>query len=355
MDRDLSLYKAAVLIASLDAETADLLLSQMPEHQADVVRNRVIRLGELNPREQQAVIAEFFHNGSLPQEDSRDADRNEFALQDELSVEDGADDEVDDGASDSCESDFPAFHHSTSFDPTQPNSQPFGFLHNTEPDLLISLLEREHPQAIALVLAHLPPAKSGHLLARLSASTQTEVVRRLVNLEEADPAILRDVEHTIESALKERHADRNRSAGMAAVTAILSASDHASRRQILHNLSVHDRPLAHQLTPPPAIRQFIFADVCRLSPSDFVRVIHAIDRRTAVLALAGAPPEMVDNIFDELPEEDAHWISQGLSSLGPLRLSDFDRAQTEMVNAAQQLHAAGHLPGLGPHHLTAVA
>ncbi len=173
-----------------------------------------------------------------------------------------------------------------SFHNSQPNNQPFGFLHNAEPDLLISLLEREHPQAIALVLAHLPPAKSGHLLARLSADTQTEVIRRLVDLQQADPAILREVEQAIEASLKARQPDQNRTAGMAAVTAILSASDHASRRQILHNLSVHDRPLAHQLTPPPAARHFTFSDVCHLSPVALVRVIHALDRRTAVLALA---------------------------------------------------------------------
>ncbi len=258
--------------------------------------------------------------------------------------------------SNSIESNPAAFPPTIFFQNSSPTNQPFSFLYDAEPDLLLSLLEREHPQAICFSprpfaaeqvwppvgpFVGIHPNRSRSPLGR-SAKMPT-------------PPFSSKSNRQVEASLKARQSNQSRTAGMAAVAAILGASDHASRRQILHNLSVHDRPLAHRLTPPPVVRQFTFADVCRLSSAALARVIHAVDRRTAMLALAGAPPEMVDHVFDELPEEDFYWISQGLTTLGPLRLSDFDRAQAEMVKAAQQLHAAGQLLGLGPHHLTAVA
>jgi flagellar motor switch protein FliG len=351
MDRELSLHKAAVIVASLDADTADLLLAQMPEDEADAVRDQIIRLGKLNPAEQQAVIDEFFRIGPMTlQQDSFTTKLGGAGLMKELL----SDDEYEDESSEAAETAAAATGNSLNRNPQQTN-QPFSFLQNIEPETLVSLLEQEHPQAVALVLAHLPHDRAGHLLARLPATMQTDVVRRLVGLEETDPAIVRDVEKALEASIMERQPDRHHTVGMAAVTAILRASDHASRRQILNNLAVHDRPLAHRLTPPPPTQHFTFAEVCRFPSLALVRVVRAVDRRTAVLALAGAPAEIVEPLFDELRPEEVDWISHGMVHLGPLRLADFDRAQDDVAQFAEQLYAQGHLPGLGAEHLTAMA
>jgi flagellar motor switch protein FliG len=220
---------------------------------------------------------------------------------------------------------------------------------------LVSLLTQEQPQAIALVLAHLPHDRAAHILARLPATMQSDVIRRLVDLEETDAEILRDVEQAFEQRLAKHASTRRQTAGMAAVEAILKASDHTSRRQILNNLAAHDRPLAHRLTPPPPTRRFTFEEVCCLPSETFLRIVRAADRRTMILALAGAPAELVEPIFEELPPEDAHWITHGLEYLGPFRLTDFNRAQQMIVTLTEQLSAQGDLPGLGPEHLTAVA
>jgi len=351
MDRELSLHKAAVIVASLDADTADLLLAQMPEDEADAVRDQIIRLGKLNPAEQQAVIDEFFRIGPMTlQQDSFTTELGGDVLMKELP----SDDEYEHESSEAAETAAAASGNSLSRNPQQTN-QPFSFLQNVEPETLVSLLEREHPQAVALVLAHLPHDRAGHLLARLPATMQTDVVRRLVDLEETDPAIVRDVEKAIEASIMGRQPDRRRTVGMAAVTAILRASDHTSRRQILNNLAVHDRPLANRLTPPPPTQHFTFAEVCRFPSEALGRVVRAVDRRTAVLALAGAPAEIVETLFDELRPEEVDWISHGLAHLGPLRLADFDRAQDDVAQFAEQLYAQGHLPRLGAEHLTAMA
>ena len=358
MSRDASLYKAAVLIASLDADTADLLLAQMPPEQADAVRNEVLQLDELDPREQQAVIDEFFRIGPAPQQASPQAEQADFSTSKQLLSRLDSLDEYLPEHSDAT-ADFSDSKQEGSFSqPMQPgvSERPFDFLQDAEPEMLIPLLERQHPQAIALVLSHLPHERAGHMLARLPATLQTDVIRRLVDLEETDPHVLRDVERAVATWLQRQQPNRRRTAGMAAVSAILAASESSARRQILNNLTVHNRPLAHKLTPPPPPpRQFRFAEVCDFPVDALVRVIRAADRRSVMLALAGATAEIVEPLLDELPPEIANSISHGLQHLGPLRLIDFDRAQAAIADLASQLYAQGRLPSLSAVHLTAMA
>ena len=81
------------------------------------------------------------------------------------------------------------------------DSPPFGFLCEAEEEKLSQLLGGERPQTVALVLSHLPPARAGEVLARFAPPLQVEVVRRLVDLENADPETLREVEQALETRL----------------------------------------------------------------------------------------------------------------------------------------------------------
>jgi flagellar motor switch protein FliG len=365
--REPSIRKAAVLIASLDDDTADLLLGQMPEQTAEDVRREVLGLGQLDPEEQQRVIDEFFRIGPLmPEQEPPGLELDDAMLNCLAQKIDEYVPTISLPAQERVNRHIELPVHGRSLqldvgnrltiDDSQSNTPPFSFLHEAETEALVPLLEREHPQAIALVLAHLPAERAGHVLARLPANMQTDVIRRLVDLEETDPNVIRDVERAVESSLNRRQLPRRRVAGMEAVSAILNASDNSARRQILNNLAVHNRPLAHKLTPPAAPpRRFSFAEICEFPWEALERVIRAADRRCVVLALAGAEAEIVQDILEQLRVDEARWLSHRLSHLGPLRLSDIDRAQDDLAELAGQLYADGRLPGLSDSHLTAVA
>jgi len=328
MSREPSLRKAAVLIASLDADTADLLLAQMSDVQSEQVRHELVELGELDQSEQHAVLDEFFRLG--PQ-----------VLQVAPPV-----------ASDSPALKRPRPRLEDCIE--ELHSPSFGALSGAPPETLLALLEREHPQAIALVLSHVPPDRAGHVLARLAAGTQTEVIRRLVELDRTDPQVLCEVERAVATRLENERLNRTTTAGMASVTAILHASQPAARRQILSNLAVHDRHLAHRITPATPARRFTFAQVCQLPFQSFASLIQAVERRTAVLALAGAPPQLVEELLECLSPDEADWFSRRLTNLGPLRLTDIDRAQDDIAALAGQLANEGRLAGYSDVHLTAV-
>jgi flagellar motor switch protein FliG len=215
-------------------------------------------------------------------------------------------------------------------------------------------LEREHPQTIALVLAHLPPECAGHVLAHLAARVQTDVIRRLVEFDATDPHVLVEVEHAMIARLESQRLAHHSAAGVAAVAAILHASQPAARRQILNNLAAHDRTLAHRFSPPVPTRRFTFSEVCQLPLESLVCLVHAADRRTAVLALAGASPELVDELLECLRAEEADWFARRLTNLGPLRLADIDQAQEDIAALASHLIGEGRLNGYTDSHLTAV-
>src|SRR5207247_2049835 len=124
------------------------------------------------------------------------------------------------------------------------------------------------------------------------------VIRRLMDLEEADPHALREVERAVEGWLKRRRPIRPRVAGEQTVSAILNSADGSARRQILNNLALHNRPLAHRLTPPqPPPRRFTFLELCRGPIEVLQAIVRAADHETRILALAGTSSELIDDLL----------------------------------------------------------
>lgn len=334
MIRESSLRKAAVLIASLDADTADLLLAQMPKDQADMVRREIIDLDEIDPNEQRAVLDEFRY-GPIP----ADAGQAEAVVDSLLPAQPR---EIDDR-------DVVGWEN-------RPNlrNPPFSTLCTAPLEAVEAVLEREHPQAVALILAHLPPDRASQVLARLPAAAQSEVVRRLVDSSATDPQVLMELDRAIAGRLDTRDSLCKSASGMASLKAILHASKPLARRQILSNLTAHDRRLAHQIAPSPPPKRFTFSEVCGLPLESLTCLVHAADRRTAVLALAGTSAELVDELLECLEPHQADWFARRLTNLGPLRLADIDRAQEDLAALAGQLLAEGRLDGYSSSHLTAV-
>jgi flagellar motor switch protein FliG len=194
------------------------------------------------------------------------------------------------------------------------------------------------------------------VLARLPASLQADVVRRLVDLEETDPNVIREVEQAVEMWLQKRQPVRRRVAGEAAVSAILKSAGTSARRQILNNLSAHNRGLAHRFADSqPAPQRFTFKQLYKLPIEALAATVHLASRRASVVALTGMESETVDELLNNLNDGEADELSTAMRQLGPIRLSEIDRAHEELAQLASHLHAEGRLPGVDEVHLTAVA
>lgn len=314
------LRKAAILVACLDQNLADLLLDQMTPEQAQRVRNTVMDLGLIDESEQKRIIEEFFRVGPKPVEKYPPGIELDRGLTEKFAPAA----KTMSAAAESAAGDEPAFR----------------FLREAEGDRLARVLASERPQTIALVLAHLPPERAGNVLVRLSPAMQVEVVHRLVDLEETDPEILREVERGLMTRLSEQVGmQRRRVAGLSAVKGIVDSSESHVGMKILHTLAAHDRPLANRLGRQP----LEFDDLLRLDQSSMRTLIGAVDQELLTLALVGALPELVERVLWQLPDGQAKRMRRGLDHLGPTRLSDVEEARRQVVELVQDMALDGRL------------
>jgi len=223
------LRKAAILLASIDRKSANALLAQMPPAQAARTRQAVKDLGKVAPQERDAVIREFLRVGPMVPKEEHTGIELDGSLAARLAGSD-------------------AQKAQRTAGPPVAAPPPFRFLHETTGEMLAPLLQRENPQAVAVVLSHLPAERAADVLARLPAKQQTEVIHRVVHLDQTDLEIVREIEEELDSLLSEQlHTVRRHTAGLAAMHDILAAADQGDRKEILANLAGHDDSLAKEL------------------------------------------------------------------------------------------------------------
>ncbi|MBN2293171.1 MAG: hypothetical protein JXM70_12140 [Pirellulales bacterium] len=347
---DDGMRKAAILVSALDRDTVDALLDQMGPAQASIVRQAVIELDDIDADEQQQVIEEFFRLGpGLPQRKTVDA---------------GVGVELDEQLAErlAARSAATPAQSPVSMRPSksmQPGAPSFDFLNETESDRLANIFLAERPQTIALVLSHMPPERAGQVLVKLPAATQVEVVRRLVDLEETDPEILREVEQELQQRLSQQiHMERRRVAGVPAVAGILEASDSDVGSTILNNLAARDRRLAqkfaanlHHMEPtfderfnqrPQPVR-VDFTDLAAMDADTLYTIVETVRPEILVLSLLGAPSQIMDRVLRQMPKSGAAAVRHEIENIGPVRLGDVEEARRRMVETVEQLHAAGKI------------
>lgn len=332
-----SLRKAAILIDSLDERSAATLLEQMPPEQTARVRTAIAQLGAVDPVERQRVIHDFMQvdhaTPDSPEEGGVEMDQslvekiNSSATEPECELEEDEDLEEEVAP--------PAF----------------ASLHDAPADALASCLSREDPQTVALVLAHLPSRHSAQVLDLLPGHQRADVIRRLACLEETDDSILDELECQLLLELDRFEATRKlRERGQAVLAEIMDDSRGRSRQAVLASLEDDPAPSiefyarstpseapAPTSTPRTPKRTIAFQDLMNLDDANLARLLRASNPEIALLALTGASRSFVDRLLSRMSPRQARALKQRMAELGPIRLSDVERAQRQLADLAGQM------------------
>ena len=352
--------KAAILVSALSPATAERLLAEMPPVQAEEVRRLQSALGPVDAKEQRAVIEEFFHLSPFSSSPGIEIDeslarkmsggpnnagvavrrpRHAHASVGMAPARMGmapasvgmAPARVGMAPASVGMAPAPMSGSDSSSEPTSP---PFRFLQQAEDDKLVKILGGERPQTIALVLSYLPPEQAGAVLVRFAPAVQVEIVRRLVDLEETHPEILREVGHALEVRLSEQvRMQRRRVAGLAAVEGILEASGSEVSTQIFENLATLDHSLADKL----GSQRLEFSELVYQDDQTLATLFTAAGRELWMLALVGAPPALIGRILRRLPTAEAEAFRHHLDHLGPTRLSDVEESRRRIEDLTRRL------------------
>ncbi|MBX3414579.1 MAG: hypothetical protein KF708_17970 [Pirellulales bacterium] len=331
------LRKAAILVASLDRETADRLVASMPAEEADRLYAEMARLGEIDPVEQRTIIDEFFR-GSPPSAVGGDTLELSSTVEQQLAANTVM--RIDEAAA------MPL-----------PNFEP---LRSTDAATLASILADERPQIVALVMSQLPPLQAATVLHRLAPALQAEVMRRLSDLDEPDALTLYEVERVLSGRLDHAvRANKRRATGLAALEGILQAAEGDASRHLLDNLAQHDRQLAarlrrdepHEVVALPLaahVSSMTYAEFMRLDDRSLTVVFQSAGREVVLLALAGSTPQFVARVTTLFGATRPRQLDQAIESLGPLLLSDLEAAQDELARLASELLDEGVIEGVSP-------
>ncbi|RLV48779.1 flagellar motor switch protein FliG [Nocardioides mangrovicus] len=220
-------------------------------------------------------------------------------------------------------------------------SMPFQFLHQADPAQLRQFIVDEHPQVIALVLAHMTADKASLLLSGLPPEQQAQVAHRIAVMDQTSPEIIRAVESVLERKLSSmlQPSQMSRVGGLDPLVNIINRSDRSTERQIVEGLESLDAALADEVKS----RMFMFEDITSLDDRSVQLVLRQIESGQLALALKGVPDVVREKITSNLSERAAENLLEEVELLGPVRLAQVEEAQQEIIRAIRQLEEQGQI------------
>jgi flagellar motor switch protein FliG len=213
-------------------------------------------------------------------------------------------------------------------------------LDDVDSRLLSNIIQKEHPQTIALVLAHIESNKAAEALSQFPESLQNEVVFRIARLDAVSADILGEVEQALLTEISGLGTIGSQSAGgVERVADILNQMDKATESRIVESLEDMNSELAEE------IRQlmFIFEDLIKVDDRGIQALLKEVDNSTLVLALKTAGEEIRSKIFRNLSKRATELIMEDLTNMPPVRLSDVEKAQQTIVRQALKMEEEGRL------------
>ena len=213
-------------------------------------------------------------------------------------------------------------------------------LHLLDHQTIVSYLVKEHPQTNAIILAHMDPNQASKVISNFEEDLQGEVMTRLANLERISPTIIRELNIILQEELLQQTEIKVSSVGGIDVTAdILNALDHSTSTTIIEKIENSNPDLAENIRN----QMFVFEDLINLDNRGMQTMMKEVSNDVLTLALKTASDEIKELIFSNISERAMEMIKEELEVMGPVRLSDVEHAQKEMVNIAQRLEEEGKI------------
>lgn len=205
---------------------------------------------------------------------------------------------------------------------------------------LSNFLINEHPQTIAVILAHLEPEKKGEVLKRLPEALQAEVVLRLSNLDHVAPELIAEVDRVLKQELATLGTVEQASlGGVQPVAEMLNVMDKNTETSIMSRIEEKDPILAEEIRK----LMFVFEDIVKIDDKGIQTLLKEVPNDKLILALKTADEEIKNKIFKNISQRAANLLKEDLANMGPARLSDVEAAQVEIVNVARRLEGEGKI------------
>ena len=213
-------------------------------------------------------------------------------------------------------------------------------LQKADPQQLAKFIEGEHPQTIALILAHVDARQASALLMRLPEELRAESIKRLAQLRQFSPEMAERVSVVLNKRLEALGEQGRRAyAGLRGVADLMNRLDLATGKTILESIEKEDPKLALSIRN----LMFTFEDLLTVPETGIRELLGQMDKKTLATALRGASDELKNYIFKSMSSRAVEMLKEDMEVLGPVKSRDINKAQLEAVAVARKLEAEGKL------------
>ncbi|PIE56939.1 MAG: flagellar motor switch protein FliG [Desulfobulbus propionicus] len=219
--------------------------------------------------------------------------------------------------------------------------KPLETISRMQPAMVADLLEREHPQTMALILSTQSSEHSSAIIANLPEEKRADVVYRIATIDKVSPAVISRIEEAIRAEVGRIpvSAEQPRIGGIAKVVEIFDSMENNMDADILEDLEEVNPDMAEEIRK----QMFTFEDLCTLDGRSLQMILREINNDSLAMALKTASDELKGILFDNMSARAAAMIKDDLEALGPVRLSEVEAMQQTIIKIAMRLEGEGKL------------
>lgn len=217
---------------------------------------------------------------------------------------------------------------------------PFSFVRDIDAEQLVHILKDEHPQTVALILAHQPASYAARVLAGFDPAKQADIAFRVGTMGRTSPEVIARVEEALQGKLGSvTPAEISVAGGVEDLAEVLNNTDRTTEKSILERLGRMDSELTEQVRA----LMFIFEDLVTLDDRSIQRVLQDVESKELALAMKGVPREVNDAILRNMSQRAAETLTEELELLGAVRRADVEGAQGRIVASVRRLEESGEI------------
>jgi len=313
--------KAAVLLMAIGPEVSGKVVRHLEEEQIEALTLELARLEKVTGEQRQLIIDEFY----------------EVALAQDYIAEGGLE-----HAKQVLENAFGSDRASDVLRKVAAAMQvvPFEFLKRADPTQVLTFIQDEHPQTIALILAYMPMGSAALILSKLPGELRGDVAARIAMMDQTPPETIRRVEQVLEKKVSAMISnDMTNAGGPKALVDLLNRVDRSTERLIMESLADTNPELADTVKN----MMFVFEDIMQLDDKSIQTVLKEIDTRDLATALKGVNPDVQGKIYKNMSERACSMLKEEMEFMGPVRLRIVEEAQQKVVASIRRLEESGEL------------
>ena len=298
--------KAAILVHALGWDVISPVIDQLSKAERNLIFKLQTKLDDISPVLVESVAKEFLEKATPPKQ-----------IENKEEGKGAADDALDERRQKNLKA-----------------------IQAIPPDLLIQLIQNEHPQTISLIIAHLQPHVASEVMARLSDELRPDVACRIANLDKVASEMLDEIDRTFEEILADKETSSTEKAGgVPQLAEILNMIDGTMTEEIIEEIEEHDPELAEEIRQ----NMFVFDDIVLVDDRGLQKVLRSVESQELAIALKASTDEVKDKIFRNMSKRAAEILKEEMEVSGAVKIKDVTDAQQKITKIVQDMERKGEL------------